>query len=95
MERFIYKQCKLKVVILQEGPRRGGDLSGSAETTNGDGRRSIKDGSKGPEGLDKGSNKRKGPRYKKLGHTCECEKVSVMRRTHPNGTDTDNNGANY
>ena len=56
---------------------------------------SIWDEGKTLEGLDKGGYMVKGSRHNMLGQTGECDEVSVLRGTHPDGTGMEDNGANY
>ena len=76
-------------------PKREEDRSGSTYDINVMvGRSTGYEGGK-LEGLAKGGNMVKGSRHETLGKIDECEKVSVPRGKHPNGTDMDEYCANY
>ena len=76
-------------------PQNGGRSQWQCGYYNWPSRRSIGDEVRKFEGLAKGGDKGKVPIHKTLGQTGECDKVGVSRGTYPNGTDMDDNDANY
>ena len=80
------------VSITDEPPEGGGDCSGSAETTESMGGRTIGHDIVTIQHIDKGGDQGNRTRKGTLGQTGECKKVGVPGRTHPGGIGTENSG---